>query len=274
MKNPKKVLIADADNTLYSWVDYIVPCLEAMVNTLSRLTGLPEDAIVESLKEVFEKHQTNEYAFVLQEAEIFAGLRARGREWFQEEIVRPTRYVFNRYRKMHLRLYPGVRSAFHRLVSRGVRIYVLSDAPAFSAEQRLKHLDLASCVTALYALKSYPVPPSPLLDPRVVNRIRAGYYRSRIGKVVEMPLEFEKPNPAGLQLLLEREGISKGMKLLAVRTAIRKRGRLPEFRSYEKLKEFTGKEDMVILYRVRGEGEGLYRPGEATGTRIPSGKKR
>jgi len=75
-------------------------------------------------------------------------------------------------------------------------------------------------------------------------------------------------------LLLEREGISRGMKLLAVRTAIRKRGRLPEFRSYEKLKEFTGKEDMVILYRVRGEGEGLYRPGEATGTRIPSGKKR
>lgn len=201
-----RTLIADADNTLYSWVDYIVPCLEAMVDTLEKLSGFPRERIVESIKQVFEARQTNEYAFVLQEAEIFAPLR-RDLDWFQKVFITPTRYVFNRVRLQNLRLYPGVRKTFHRLVDRGVEIYVLSDAPAFSAEQRLKHLGLDHCIKGLYALESYPVPESHHLDENLSNRIRIGYYRSRIGKVVELPLELEKPNPAGLRFLLEQEEI-------------------------------------------------------------------
>ena len=54
--------------------------------------------------------------------------------------------------------------------------------------------------------------------------------------------------------LLERTGVAKGMKLLALRTALRKKGLIPEFRSFEKIKEFTGKEDVVIIYRFREPG--------------------
>jgi len=204
--SPYRVLIADADNTLYSWVDYIVPCLEAMVSTLANLSGFEREDIVESIKKVFEARQTNEYAFVLQEADVFAPLR-RDIVWFQKTFIHPTRYVFNRVRLQHLRLYPGVRKSFRHLIDLGVRIYVLSDAPAFSAEQRLKHLGLARYVSGLYALESYPIPDSRLLDRALVNRLRSGYYRSRIGKMVELPLEMEKPNPAGLRFLLEAEGI-------------------------------------------------------------------
>ena len=42
-------LITDADNTIYNWVEYIVPCLEAMVSYLHRQTGLTTDRIVEPL---------------------------------------------------------------------------------------------------------------------------------------------------------------------------------------------------------------------------------
>ncbi len=206
---PYRTLIADADNTLYSWVDYIVPCLEAMVDTLEKLSGFPRERIVESIKQVFETRQTNEYAFVLQEAEIFAPLR-RDLDWFQKVFITPTRYVFNRVRLQNLRLYPGVGEAFGRLRARGVDIYVLSDAPAFSAEQRLKHLGLDRHIRGLYALKSYPTPDSARLDEALVRRIRSGYYRSRIGKIVELPLELEKPNPDGLRLLLKQEGIDPG----------------------------------------------------------------
>ena len=34
-----KAVITDADNTLYSWIDYIVPSLEALTETLHRITG-------------------------------------------------------------------------------------------------------------------------------------------------------------------------------------------------------------------------------------------
>jgi len=214
MNSPKyTTLIADADNTLYSWVDYIVPCLEAMVNTLENLSGRPRDAIIDSIKKVFEARQTNEYAFVLQEAEIFSDLR-EDFDWFQKTYIHPTRYVFNRVRLENLRLYPGVRKTFRHLIDRGVSIYVLSDAPAFAAEQRLKHLGLAQFIRAMYALETYAIPPSTRLDPALVNRLRSGYYRSRIGKVVEMPLVFEKPNPEGLKFLLRQEGIDPARTVL------------------------------------------------------------
>ncbi|MDP8235192.1 MAG: HAD family hydrolase [Candidatus Erginobacter occultus] len=200
-------LIADADNTLYNWVEYIVPCLETMVNHLSRRTGLDPDRIAESFKEVFEKYRTNEYPFVLQEAEIFAELR-RDFPRFQEELIKPTRALFHRTRKENLRLYPGVAETLWTLINRGIKVIVLSDAPAFSAEQRLEHLGLSPYIWALYALETYPLPEAADLEQAIINRIRTGFYRSRIGKVVELPLEYEKPNPAGLQRLLDEEGIS------------------------------------------------------------------
>ena len=206
-------LITDADNTLYNWVEYIVPCLEAMVNHLHRETGLPPERIAESFKEVFEKYRTNEYPFVLQEAGIFSELRRDFRR-FQEELIRPTRAIFNRVRKENLRLYPGVAETLWTLINRGIRVIVLSDAPAFSAERRLEHLGLSPYIWALYALETYPLPEASRIDGEIINRIRTGYYRSRIGKVVELPLECEKPNPAGLKRILEDEGISPREALL------------------------------------------------------------
>ena len=206
-------LITDADNTLYNWVEYIVPCLEAMVDHLHRRTGLPPERIAESFKEVFEKYRTNEYPFVLQEAGIFAGRREDFKR-FQEELIRPTRAIFNRVRKENLRLYPGVARTLWTLVNRGIRVIVLSDAPAFSAEQRLEHLSVSPFIWALYALETYPLPEASRLDEEIINRIRTGFYRSRIGKVVELPLECEKPNPGGLRRILEEEGIGPGEAVL------------------------------------------------------------
>ncbi len=207
-RKPKiTTLITDADNTLYNWVEYIVPCLETMVSHLHRETGIDPDRIAESIKEVFEKYRTNEYPFVLQEAEVFSELR-RDFPGFQERLIKPTRALFNRTRKENLRLYPGVAETLWSLINRGVRIIVLSDAPAFSAEQRLEHLGISPFIWALYALKTYPLPETAGLEKSIINRIKTGFYRSRIGKVVELPLEYEKPNPAGLRRLLQEEGVS------------------------------------------------------------------
>ena len=39
-----RAVVTDLDNTLYSWVDYIVPSLEAMVASLMETTGRPRIA--------------------------------------------------------------------------------------------------------------------------------------------------------------------------------------------------------------------------------------
>ena len=218
MKEMKKLtgittLITDADNTIYNWDEYIVPCLEAMVSYLHRQTGLTPDRIVESFKKVFEKSRTNEYPFVLQQADIFQDLR-RDFSWFQERLINPTRTIFNQTRQQSLRLYPGVARTLWTIINHGIRVIVLSDAPSFSAEQRLEHLSVSPYIWALYALESYPLPEAPRLDKGIINRIKTGFYRSRIGKVVQMPLTYEKPNLGGLQLLLEEEGISPDQAVL------------------------------------------------------------
>lgn len=200
-----KAIITDADNTLYSWIEYIVPSLEAMTDTLCRATGFSRDAVIESMKKVFSKYSTNEYAFVLQDADIFDEMRQRDFRWFQEHVVNPARFSFNRARKTHLRLYPGVHRALSVLCSHGIRVIGLSDAPSFSAEQRLKHLGVDKFMESLYALKSYPVPRHTSLDEAIVNRIKTGYYRSHINRVVELPLNFEKPSTRGLNKILEDE---------------------------------------------------------------------
>jgi len=200
-----KAIITDADNTLYSWVEYIVPSLEAMTETLCRVTGFSRDAIVESMKKVFSKYSTNEYAFVLQKTEIFEDIKRRDYAWFQEHVVNAARFSFNRARKEHLRIYPGVHKTLNALCSHGIRIIGLSDAPLFPVEQRLKHLGMDKYLEALYALKSYPVPKSHELDEDIVNRISVGYYKSRIKRVVELPLSFEKPSTLGIRKILEDE---------------------------------------------------------------------
>ena len=200
-----RAVITDADNTIYSWIDYIVPSLEALTETLHRVTGFSREALVESMKRVFSKYSTNEYAFVLQEADIFDEMRRKDYRWFQEHVVNPARYSFNRARKMSLHVYPGVHKTLHLLCSHGIRVIGLSDAPAFPAEQRLKHLGVDKYLQALYALKSYPVPKSKELDEGIVNRIRVGYYKSHIRRVVELPLSFEKPSTRGIARILEDE---------------------------------------------------------------------
>ncbi|MFH1038975.1 MAG: HAD hydrolase-like protein [PVC group bacterium] len=124
------------------------------------------------------------------------------------------RHIFSQTRRKTLKLYPGVARTMWKLINNGIRIIVLSDAMAFSAEQRLEHLEVSQYIWALYALQTYPLPEEPLLDKLIINRIKTGFYRSRVGKVVQMPLEYEKPNPAGVRLLLEEEGISPGQAVL------------------------------------------------------------
>ena len=67
-----RLVVTDMDNTLYSWVDYIVPAVEGMVTAVCQATGFPRIKVVQSLKAVYTKYESNEYPFALQESSLFA----------------------------------------------------------------------------------------------------------------------------------------------------------------------------------------------------------
>jgi phosphoglycolate phosphatase len=195
--------VTDLDNTLYPWVDYIVPCLEAMVASLTGTTGLPRVRIVQSLKAVYAKYESNEYPFAIQESELFRPYEADF-DAFNALVLRPAREAFVQAREKYLRPYPGVRDTLDAIRRRGLKVVGLTDAPRNAAELRLKYLKLDGHFDGLYTLPGYVLPDN--VDPEIRRREEAGHYRSRT-PVTELPREAEKPSAAGLRRVLEDLGL-------------------------------------------------------------------
>jgi FMN phosphatase YigB (HAD superfamily) len=202
-RSPFRAVVTDLDNTLYAWVDYIVPSLEAMVGSLVSTTGLPRIRIVQALKAVYTKYGSNEYPFAIQESDLFAPYQSDF-DSFNELVIWPAARAFKAARERYLRPYPGVPETLEAIRGRGLQILALTDAPRNAAELRLKWLGLDGHFDALYTLPGYPLPEN--VDPGIRRREAAGHYRSRT-RVVELPREAEKPSPAGLQRLLADCGL-------------------------------------------------------------------
>jgi FMN phosphatase YigB (HAD superfamily) len=212
-----RAVVTDLDNTLYPWVDYIVPALEAMVDSLVATTGLPRVRVVQSLKAVYAKYQSNEYPFAIQESELFKPYEADF-DSFHALVLDPARLAFKAARERYLKPYPGVRETLEEIRRRGLRLVALSDAPRNAAELRLKWLRLDGHFDALYTLPGYALPDN--VDPEIKRRQAAGHYTAR-APVVELPSDFEKPSPAGLARILADLGLD-GPEVLYVGDSVKK----------------------------------------------------
>jgi phosphoglycolate phosphatase len=198
-----RAVVTDLDNTLYPWVDYIVPSLEAMVDSLTATTGLPRIRIVQSLKEVYTRYESNEYPFAIQESDIFQPYE-RDFESFNRLVVDPARRAFKAARERWLKPYAGVKETLDWIRAQGLPLVALSDAPRNGAELRLKWLGLDGHFDALYTMPGYQLPEN--VDPEIRRREKAGHYRSRTA-VRELSREAEKPSPDGLRRILADFGL-------------------------------------------------------------------
>lgn len=63
----KRALVSDVDNTLFDWVGIWYRSFTAMMGEAARISGIPADNLYPSVKEIFQRHKTSEYAFVLEE---------------------------------------------------------------------------------------------------------------------------------------------------------------------------------------------------------------
>ncbi len=205
-----RAVVTDLDNTLYPWVDYIVPSVEAMVDSLVATTGLPRVRIVQSLKAVYSKYESNEYPFAIQESELFKPYEADF-DSFNALVLAPARFAFKTARERFLRPYPGVKETLERLRERGLLLIGLTDAPRNAAELRLKWLKLDHHFDALYTLPGYPLPEN--VDAEIRKRDAAGHYKSRVQTVTELPLAAEKPSPDGLRRILDDFKLEPGQVL-------------------------------------------------------------
>ncbi len=212
-----RAVVTDLDNTLYPWVDYIVPALEAMLDSLVATTGLPRVRVVQSLKAVYGHYESNEYPWAIQESELFRPYEADF-DSFNALVLDPARLAFKAARDRYLKPYPGVRETLDRIRERGLKVVGLTDAPRNAAELRLKHLKLDGHFDALYTLPRFPLPEN--VAPEIRRKEEEGHYRSRT-PVFELPREAEKPSPAGLRRILADLGL-RGPEVLYVGDNVKK----------------------------------------------------
>jgi phosphoglycolate phosphatase len=128
-----RAVVTDLDNTLYPWVDYIVPSLEAMVASLVATTGQPRIRVVQSLKAVYTRYESNEYPFAIQESDLFQPY-AQDPESFLMLVVEPARRAFKEARERYLKPYPGVAETLEAVRRRGLarpgeRVIVTAGVP-------------------------------------------------------------------------------------------------------------------------------------------------
>ena len=194
-----RAVVTDLDNTLYPWVDYVVPSLEAMVDSLEATTGLPRIRIVQSLKAVYAKYESNEFPFAIQESDLFKPYE-RDFDSFNALVIDPARQAFKAARDRYLHPYPGVKETLQAIKERGLKLVALTDAPRNAAEGRLRTLKLDTLFDAVYTLPAYPLPDH--VDPEIRRKEEAGHYRAGV-PVVELPADHEKPSAAGLRRILD-----------------------------------------------------------------------
>ena len=212
-----RAVVTDLDNTLYPWVDFIVPSLEAMVDSLVATTGLPRIRIVQSLKEVYTRHESNEYPYAIQESDLFRPYEGDF-DSFNRLVLDPARRAFSAARVRWLKAYPGVKETLDWIRGEKLTLIALSDAPRNAAELRIKSLGLDGHFDALYTLPKFEFPKN--VDAEIRRREEAGHYRSRT-VVRELPREAEKPSPAGLRRILADLGL-RGAEVIYVGDNVKK----------------------------------------------------
>ena len=189
-----RAVVTDMDNTLYSWVDYIVPCLEAMVDSLCRTTGFPRIKVVQALKEVYERYESNEYPFAIQESSLFQAFPEFGS--FDNLVIAPAREAFSAARQRYLRPYKHVVETLTELKKLSVPVIALTDAPRNPVERRVLKMKLDGLLTAIYTLPAFPFPHTGVAK-EILERQKAGGVQLAC-PVFELPKDYEKPDPRGL----------------------------------------------------------------------------
>ena len=196
----RRLLVTDVDNTLFDWVDIWFRSFTAMMDEVSRITGLPKDSLYTSIAQVHQRHGTSEYAFLLEEVPELSELY--GDHVLQE--LAPAVDAFRAARNSALRLYPAVLDTLLQLSRSGVAIAAYTESMAFYTNYRFRKLGLDEVVDVLFSPPDHELP-----QQRELLRIYPpNHYK--LGKTVHKhtPQGALKPNPSVLLSIISEMGAS------------------------------------------------------------------
>lgn len=197
-------VIFDVDNTLYDFTDFYNPAMKALLNGISRKSGVSTDQLIEEFRAIHQREGTSEYVFAVQELPCLKKLHPG------EDIVslyKDAIHDFRKERKKHLKLYDGVLETLKQIKDSGARIIAYTESPGFHAMSRLKQLGLDGVLDVVYSMPDHKIPKNVDLD--VVRMYPQSKYRFEHTEMRFTPPGVMKPDPTSLKAILHDLNINK-----------------------------------------------------------------
>lgn len=150
-----RLVVMDLDNTLYDWFHMWHQSFRALLDQIVAISGIPEEALIPSIRQVYQRHGTSEYAFLIEELDELRGAMST------DELLRKYQPAIEAHRTARtesLTLYPGVLETIETLRARGTRVVAYTDSLAFYVAQRIRVLGLDGLIEVLYSPPDHATP--------------------------------------------------------------------------------------------------------------------
>lgn len=207
--SPISLIVLDIDNTVFDWVNYYVHAFTALLDHVADVTGVPWLELATEAKDVFTRHGSIEYPFLVQELPSVNQFYGADIDRMLEEAVRIAREKFLKAAEPHLKPYRGVFETFGEIRKRhpDVPIVALTDAPRYVAMWKLNKLGLLNFFDAVYGLADPRIPTCEInrrvkVSPDILFKHLKQHNFGYQGRIRILPDEYEKPGVRGLKTVL------------------------------------------------------------------------
>ena len=206
---PLKLIVTDIDNTVFDWVTYYVRSFSAMLRDVASVTGIPYGQLANESQEVFTRHGSIEYPFLVQELPSVDKHYVNDIDRMLVECADRGRKVFLQTAQAHLVPNQGVQDTLEDIRRRfpDVPLVALTDAPRYVAMWKLNKLGLLPYFSAVYGLADPRIPTCERngrvkVDPEILLKHLQQSSFGFKGRIRILPDEYEKPGTRGLKTVL------------------------------------------------------------------------
>lgn len=198
-----RLLITDLDNTLFDWLGVWAASFSAMLQRLSRDSGIPISNLEAEFQAIHQKHGTVEYAFSINELPSLLKLHPGENlaERYEAAIME-----FRTARRAQLQLYPGVFETLSGIRQTGCAIIGYTESFAFYSAYRIRKLDLDLLLDVVYSPADHDLPPHITLAQ--LRRYADERYQLRRTVHRHTPSGARKPNPNVLRKIVKDARVS------------------------------------------------------------------
>ena len=203
MREKQKItlVITDLDNTLFDWFDIWSRSFKAMFDRLVADSGIDSDVLLDEFKEIYQKHGTSEYAFVIEELSCL-----KAKHPGEDLAIRYKGAIddFRKARHKSLKLYPNVLEGLEALKEKGCLLVGYTESMAFYTRYRMRKLSLDRVLDYLYSPADHEIPKG--LSPEQIRQYPPEHYKLRRTIHRHTPKGELKPNPKLLLDIVEEIG--------------------------------------------------------------------